>query len=557
MRSIAKKGIAILLAIVMLMSIGTFPAMAEEKEIYYFIGDSMSFDFTGRYDLYEPTYIYAKQAGDALGLEVTEACAIPGGRFTDVYAMMSDYDGDEYTWDERGGWISDKTMRANYIKSIGEADYLSVQIGYSGVSMFMIKNMLSVIQGDGPLYNTDVSQIFEYAGENAEKLIAAAEKCAELVKKTVGEDSIKALEQYVSEFTDSQKKAVGKLLGGTSDSLDGATDIVNELTRTLVYTILGHFVFFDRTVERIYEINPDVELYIMSLANPLQHFKLSFEVSGRRFTIDIGDLLGGVYDIMNMYTRVLSPYSDKYYYVENLESIDNYGQAMARDEEMSRRILFTYYNGEHYTGYGEDTECEAYKKADSLAHGVMKALSNTTDIDLNKLIASVPSDTSTISTDFEVYLDKLSELDENGEPTASYFEQMMAHIFLVSFMIGVYAHPTQEVHDAEAQIMIKALQEKQISPAGIAYHKLTKPIESFMSIVEKGSSTVDTLKAWTQKLASDAQTQDGGISFGFVNTQPSSAFPTIMRVISDFVGFIRNAMEMIGDFFMQSDKYFA
>jgi len=78
--------------------------------------------------------------------------------------------------------------------------------------------------------------------------------------------------------------------------------------------------------------------------------------------------------------------------------------------------------------------------------------------------------------------DKLDQLDENGMPKASYLEQAMAHIYMLTMMIGIYVHPTQNAHDAEAVLLIEAMKTKQINRAAIIYHTINKPAEILMDV---------------------------------------------------------------------------
>lgn len=495
MKGTKKRFLAGFLALIMCICI--LPAAAETPDnLYVYIGDSMSFNFTERHNYYYSTYIYPQQTADALGLTLTDAGTLPGGRFTDAYAMMSDYNGDAYTWDELSGYIGSADRRANYTQSIMDASVITTQMGYSGASMYLLKNIMSIVGGDGPLYSADLNQIF--TPEELSKAAPFASKCMKLMLTAIGEDTLAALKQFVNCLSDKQKEAINGLLGEEAvATLSGSTETIKQITDSLIYTFVAQMVHFDRTVERIYELNPDVELYVMGLTNPMQHLSLSFSVGKQDFVIDIGDLLGKTFDFFNLYMKVLSPNSDRYYFVDNLESVENYGQAMANDLNVAQGILYTYYNDESFTGH-DVPGTPAYEKSVAMAPGVSYALKNTSCIDLGKLVGELVNGMPDIG-DQEACFEKLIELDENGVPTASYLEQCMAHVYMFTMMIGVYVHPTQNAHDAEAPLLIKAMQEKKVAPEAIIYHKLNAPIEQVLKALDN-STCIDSFIDWVNDI---------------------------------------------------------
>ena len=94
MKKVSKTTLSLLLVIALLFSICAVPAMAEEeKGNFVFIGDSMSFDFTGKNNYYKSVDTYPQQAARAMGYSTGygeghfayEPCRIPGGRITDAY----------------------------------------------------------------------------------------------------------------------------------------------------------------------------------------------------------------------------------------------------------------------------------------------------------------------------------------------------------------------------------------------------------------------------------------------------------------------------------------
>lgn len=146
---------------------------------------------------------------------------------------------------------------------------------------------------------------------------------------------------------------------------------------------------------------------------------------------------------------------------------------MANDEDLTRRILYTLYNGTR-DGYETRKNTAAYAKAAAQAPGVMQMLKNTSMIDISKLIAGLVESGASLDTS-EKSFEKLAVYDENGNTTASYMEQFGAHVALCSILKGIYVHPTPAGHDAEAPLLIAAMQKKRVNPLAKAYHRLAAP----------------------------------------------------------------------------------
>jgi len=487
MHFIYRKVLAVILSFALLLSFCPISATASgTNNLYVYIGDSMSFNFTGRHQFYYPINIYPQQTADTFGLQLTDAGTLPGGRFTDAYAMMSDYEGDAYTRDELYGFISNQDQKQIYTDSIASASVISMQMGYAGVSMYLLKNIRAII-GDGePLYSSDLDQIF--TPDELKKMDFLASECIALLQRSFKSETAAALKQFVKSLSEKQKSALINLFGeNVINTLSGGIDIINQISSSILYVLTAQMIHFDRTVERIYELNPDVEMYVMGLANPLQHLSLGFSLGSKQYKIDLGDMLGYIYDLFNLYMKVLSPNATRYYFVDNCEAIETFGYAMANDLAVTQDILYSYYNNSNFTGH-DIPDTPAYKKAAAMAPGVTYALQNTNFIDLSKLVSELPNGLSDIG-DPESCFNKLDQLDANGIPKANYAEQLMAHVYMLTMMIGIYVHPTQKTHDAESILLIKAMNEKKVAPEAVAFHAFSLSRQKLSTIWGKSACT--------------------------------------------------------------------
>ncbi len=463
----------------------------EPQKKYSFFGDSMTYNFVKKNNYLEPIKTFPEQVAKAMGYSYelnlkessnTECGALPGGRFTDLYAFLTDYEGDDYFKKEFGRWEQDDIDA--YMSIAEESDVLSIQMGYSGVTMVLLQNIISILDNGEQKYSVDINQLF--TGNELDKIMPIAARAKDLVGQLFTESTKEALKEFVNGLTETQQEALKKMFGEEAvNAANGTLDIVSKILDNFIYLLAAQMVHFDRTVETLYEINPDLELYIMGLTNPVQYMKLSFNLGDAVFYIPLGDILGVYFDIANLYMKVLSPNSTRYYYVDNVKHAHTYGEAMAEDINVSRNILYTVYNNGKWTDH-ENTESEAYKKADAHARGVMEALKNTSTINLSRLLDELPEDFNSISLSSDVAcLDKLMDFDENGELTASYLEQMMAAVYFFSALKGLFVHPDQEGHDVQAPLLIKAMQNPTVNPAAIAYHELAQPFDEVISELKK------------------------------------------------------------------------
>ena len=470
-----KAVLSLFLALTILLSICVLPAMAYEVSgdngLYVYIGDSMTFDFVGSHNHYlASTDIYPWQAARAMGYSTDDYGKFPGGRATDAYAAISDYPGDDYARTAMEKYITDPNAD-RFKQAVIDAKAISLQVGYSELTTFLLDNLTAYLETGELEYSCDLSQVF--SPSELEKIMPFVAKSRDFIDILIPDDVQLAFSLFLSGLSALEKEALITLIGQTAfDLLSKINATADTLRDAFTYTIVSAIVHFDTLVARIYELNPDVDLYVMGLMNPLMPLRVGFDLSGIDFSISAGTLLDGFFDILNSYYRIYSPYSDQYYFVENVHHAEVYSEAMVKDEDLTRRILYALYNDGNRDGYETKKNAAAYAKAAAQAPGVMQMLENTSMVDLGKVISGLVEGSGSLDTS-ESAFEKLAVYDKNGNTTASYIEQFGAHIALVGILKGIYVHPTPAGHNAEAPLLIAAMQKKQINPLAILYHKLT------------------------------------------------------------------------------------
>lgn len=475
MKKRAKSALSILLVIVMVASTCVLPVMAYEVSgdngLYVYIGDSMTFDFVGSHNHFLPsTDIYPWQAARAMGYSTDDYGKFPGGRATDVYAAISDYPGDDYARTAMKNYINDPNA-ARFKQAVIDAKAISLQVGYSELTRFLGSNLSTYLETGELQYSCDLSQVF--SPTELEKIMPFVAKSMDLIDGLIPDGVQLAFSLFLSGLSELEKEALITLIGQKAfDLLSGIHTTADTIKDAFTYTIVSAIVHFDTLVARIYELNPDVDLYVMGLMNPLMPLRIGFDLNGIDFSISAGALVDGFFDILNNYYRIYSPYADRYYFVGNVHHAEVYSEAMVKDEDLTRRILYALYNDEDRDGYETRKNAAAYAKAAAQAPGVMQMLKNTNPIDLGKLIAGLVESKGALDTS-EKALEKLAVYDEKGNTTATYMEQFCAHVALVGILKGIYVHPTPAGHHAEAPLLIAAMQKKRVDPLAVIHHMIS------------------------------------------------------------------------------------
>ena len=97
---------------------------------------------------------------------------------------------------------------------------------------------------------------------------------------------------------------------------EGMIDFVKGIIKGLAYVTLSYCVNFDKNMEQIYALNPDVEVIVVDSYNTFKGMQM---VVGD-IKVPLGDIYGFVLELSNIYAKYLSKYSVRTYHA----SIDDY-----------------------------------------------------------------------------------------------------------------------------------------------------------------------------------------------------------------------------------------
>ena len=289
--------LALVLAMVFNMvapTLADMPTRAANAVDYVALGDAISMGKGLDYPEDEAYYVLvAKALADAGLIEDEEDYKVYAKNKFRVeelrYLVDSDYAGDGYTSSLIGMGFLDNAKQAQTL--IKDAKYITINAGAVNFSTYIVEQMMYYLENDGAAkYDFDFDDIFaEY---------------------DVSEDAQKTLEDAKNAVTD-------LLLAAANDEGDVAIELISYVAEVSTYALLSYVTSFNALVSSIYELNPDVDLYVVGIYNPAEGEKLTYtKDNGDVMTFEVGDYFGGLVELANSYAQVIAPRAYEYTYVE-------------------------------------------------------------------------------------------------------------------------------------------------------------------------------------------------------------------------------------------------
>ena len=229
---------------------------------------------------------------------------------------------------------------------------------------------------------------------------------------------------------------------GMGPGLSGKlVDALDAIAYAFTYAILGFIVNYDQTLGAIYELNPDADVIVVDLCNAIDSVEFVFE----DITVPVGDIYGGLLEIINVYTQYVSPYAVKTHRA-NLDSNPGVffdelmvGELTSRD---ARAAIVEHFELAELVTVPPGTEDEVdyiYSTVDSDGKltDMLMEIANYGVIDILSVIDGI--DLSEIN---ELVKDALIE----DRPLTD-AEKGLSHIYLRAMVeSGMFAHPNRAGH---------------------------------------------------------------------------------------------------------------
>ena len=169
-------------------------------------------------------------------------------------------------------------LKAAYRDAVAKADLITVDIGVNNFGVYASNQIIS------NMYENDLNKIDP---EIAEKYAEGKAYVYDLIKEKVGD-------------------------------IDLPEETLNHMADTMAYALVGCCTSFDAVMEQIYALNPDATVVVVSIQNLMSG--LYAQIDGMDEKLPFGEIFGSIINIANIYTSVLSPYSDRYYYADVREN---------------------------------------------------------------------------------------------------------------------------------------------------------------------------------------------------------------------------------------------
>ncbi len=222
------------------------------------------------------------------------------------YILDSNYDGDAYT--QTIGGISTTRRDKLVLNNVVNADVITLNIGVNNFSTYIVNQLMHYLENDGDV-------LYEYSFD------AFAEADVQ------------------QSITDIKASVKDLLLSAADDNGDIAIDMIDFVAEVSAYTVLSYVTNFNALISKIYELNPDVQLYVIGLYNPAEGEVMTYDKlvkDGEPIELPIGDFFGAITEIANAYIQIIAPRAFDYTYVDPGAPellIDRMGNTSLTDEE--------------------------------------------------------------------------------------------------------------------------------------------------------------------------------------------------------------------------------
>lgn len=300
-QSFFKRTLALLLCLVMAfstVSTGLATEVQPEDIIHYVsLGDSMTngYCFTGygqgrNYGMTpdkfsEGTSVYGDDAYPNLFAEWLASktdmtvdhkkLAVSAMRAEDLYYILGGRDMPTDGWFDQTEYYSntdDEALKGIYQDAISNADIISMSIGNASFGAYLVQYFTSLVGVLGASLNQN-----EYV--DLEKAISILPEEKQTAIMEVYNKILTAAESYIPEN-----------IGGLIDT--------QKLIDMMAYISVGFLFNYEGVLDKIVELNPDVEIILIGLMNTTYGLRV---VGDGMEPIPFGDIVGSIFDVLNAY----------------------------------------------------------------------------------------------------------------------------------------------------------------------------------------------------------------------------------------------------------------
>ena len=267
---------------------------------YVALGDAV----TEGYGLDDPDDVYYVRVAEALGKsDDYYAYSHNKLRVEEIRYLLDDgYNGDGYT-SAIGSMLKHK--RTEVQGYVSNAEVITINAGVRNFSTYIVEQMVHYLENNGAVkYNYSFDAFYD-----------------EKVQDALYDIKNVVTEQFAAIAPDEGVKAL---------------EFANFVVEVSTYAVMSYITSFNGMIASTYKLNPDVDLYVIGIYNPMQDEVLSFSNGETTKDIPLGTFFGALVELANAYAQILAPRAYDYTYVDpgNPELlIDQMGNNKLTDEE--------------------------------------------------------------------------------------------------------------------------------------------------------------------------------------------------------------------------------
>ena len=194
------------------------------------------------------------------------------------------------------------TMKKLFQDSVAQADLVTLNAGYNNFGTFFTGRLgdLTGLQGIEMLPNYGDTDTLQDLLDSIECDITV-EEVYQMIRQSVFENTGCDVDEFAE-----------------LELANGAVTLqVKDFVDLVVHAFVSYCYYMAKTTEKIYELNPDVNLVVLGLANTQVDLVCSYQ----GHEINLGGVYGYLVEAANLFTRALCPSADKYQYLD-VEDLD-------------------------------------------------------------------------------------------------------------------------------------------------------------------------------------------------------------------------------------------
>ena len=180
-----------------------------------------------------------------------------------------------HNWFGRAGGL--ESVRNDYRTAIANAEYITIDMGWNNFGVYAFNNIKTILS-DGNYY----------PGAPDFSLLDG-------VDEQINYESLKTI-------------AFNYLKGNMDMSNADLVEKLDMIADVLAYTTIGACYHFDKSMEKIYELNPDVQVIVLNIQNLADDLVVEFE----GMELNLGEIYGYLIQVVDDYRLCTSPYAEKY-----------------------------------------------------------------------------------------------------------------------------------------------------------------------------------------------------------------------------------------------------